>query len=197
MSASDSARYTRTAAALHWLVAALVLFMIALGWSMQAIPKLPVGPRVDAFNLHKSIGLSILALMVLRSAWRATHPPPPFGPMPGWQANTARAVHVLLYLCLFVQPLTGYLGSAFSGYPVRIFGVVLPAWAAKDDALKDAMSLAHLANSWVLVSALLLHLAGAMKHALADRDGSLRRIWPWRGRVAAAVVEAHGALTRR
>jgi len=190
MSASDSARYTRTAAALHWLVAALVLFMIALGWSMQAIPKVPVGPRVGAFNLHKSIGLSILALMVLRSAWRATHPPPPFGPMPRWQASTARAVHVLLYLCLFVQPLTGYLGSAFSGYPVRIFGGVLPAWAAKDDALKDAMSLAHLANSWVLVSALLLHLAGAAKHTLVDRDGSFRRMWPWRGRASAAMLEA-------
>ena len=68
MSSSDPQRYTTTAAALHWLVAALVLVMILLGWSMQAIPKIPVGPRVNAYNLHKSIGLSIMLLMVLRTA---------------------------------------------------------------------------------------------------------------------------------
>jgi cytochrome b561 len=190
LSGSDSGRYTRTAAVLHWSIAALVLFMIALGWSMQAIPKVPVGPRVDAFNLHKSIGLSLLALMVLRIAWRAGHPPPALGPMPRWQARTAVAVHALLYVCLFVQPLTGYLGSAFSGYAVKIYGVVLPVWAAKNEALKDAMSVAHLANSWVLVTTLALHLSGVAKHALVDRDGTLRRMWPWGGRAREPLLEA-------
>lgn len=189
MSNSDL-RYTATAATLHWIVAALVLFMIVLGWSMQAIPKVPVGPRVNAFNLHKSVGLIILALMVLRTAWRATHPAPSLPPMPRWQARTAHVVHFLIYLCLFIQPLTGYLGSAFSGYPVKIFGVVLPAWAPKNDTVKEAMSVAHLINSCVLSAVVTLHLAGALKHTLIDRDGLIRRMWPWRGRAREPMAQA-------
>jgi cytochrome b561 len=175
-----------TAIVLHWLIAAAVVGLIGWGWWMQTIPKLPVGPRVDAFNLHKSIGMTVLLLMLVRIAWRARHRPPPFTPMPRWQARLARAVHLLFYVCLIVQPVSGYLGSAFSGYPVRFFGLVLPAWAPKNDSLKDALSVVHLVNSWVLVGALALHFAGTVKHALLERDGSLRRIWPWTLHAAAA-----------
>jgi len=195
MSNSESSgRYTTTAVILHWLVAILVIGMIAFGWWMQEIPKEPVGQRVNAYNLHKSIGMTVLLLMLVRVLWRATHPPPGLPPMPQWQARTARTVHVLLYVCLFVQPLSGYLGSAFSGYPVKLFGVVLPAWAPKDAAVKDAMSLVHLCNSWVLVAALVLHLAGSLKHAVIDRDGAFRRIWPWAssGRDRAAEARSPG-----
>jgi cytochrome b561 len=181
-------RYTTTAAVLHWLIAVLVIGMIAFGWWMQEIPKDPVGPRVNAYNLHKSIGMSVLLLMLMRVLWRATHPPPGLPPMPVWQARTALAVHILLYVCLFVQPLSGYLGSAFSGYPVKLFGLVLPAWAPKDVAIKDAMRVVHLANSWVLVTALVLHFAGTLKHALVDRGRLFRRIWPWGDRAPPPVV---------
>lgn len=182
----DATRYTTTAIVLHWLIAAIVVGLIGWGWWLQTIPKLPVGPRVDAFNLHKSIGMTVLLLMLVRIAWRARHRPPPFTPMPRWQARLARAVHLLFYVCLIVQPVSGYLGSAFSGYPVRFFGLVLPAWAPKNDALKDTLSVVHLVNSGVLVGALALHLAGTVKHALLERDGSLRRIWPWTSYAAAA-----------
>ena len=179
-------RYTTTAIVLHWLIAAGVIVLIGWGWWMQTIPKLPVGPRVDAFNLHKSIGMTVLLLMLVRISWRARHRPPPLMPMPRWQAQLAQAVHVLLYICLIVQPMSGYLGSAFSGYPVRFFGIVLPAWAPKYDILKDAFGVVHLVNSWVLVGALALHVAGTVKHALLERDGSFRRIWPRTSRTAAA-----------
>ncbi len=178
--------YTTTAIVLHWLIGAAVIVLIGWGWWMQTIPKLPVGPRVDAYNLHKSIGMTVLLLMLVRIGWRARHRPPPFMPMPRWQAQLAQAVHVLLYVCLIVQPLSGYLGSAFSGYPVRFFGIVLLAWVPKHDMLKDAFSVVHLVNSWVLVGALALHVAGTVKHALLERDGSFRRIWPWTSRAAAA-----------
>ena len=176
---AGAARYTTTASVLHWLIAALVLAMIAWGWWMQEIPKTPVGPRVNAYNLHKSIGMAVLLLMLWRAQWRATHPPPGFLPMPRWQARAARTVHLLFYVCLIVQPLSGYLGSAVSGYPVKFFGLTLPAWASAHPALKDAMSSIHLGNSWVLVGALVLHVGASVKHAVIDRDGSLRRIWPW------------------
>ena len=189
----DATRYTMTAIVLHWLIAAAVIILIGWGWWMQTIPKLPVGPRVDAFNLHKSIGMTVLLLMLVRITWRARHLPPPLAPMPRWQAQLARAVHVLLYVCLIVQPLSGYLGSAFSGFPVRFFGIVLPAWAPKHDMLKDALSVVHLVNSWVLVGALALHVAGTVKHALLERDGSFRRIWPWPFRPGAVGRVARNA----
>ncbi|MEP6941500.1 MAG: cytochrome b [Betaproteobacteria bacterium] len=172
-------RYTSTAIVLHWLIAFVVISQIVLGWLMQEIPKVPVGPRVNAYNLHKSIGLTVLMLMALRLAWRATHAPPPPVAMPAWQVRAAWVSHWLLYACLFVQPLSGYLGSAFSGYPVRYFGLVLPAWAATSPTLKQVFENVHLVTSVVLVAAIALHVAAAFKHHLIDRDGLLYRM-RWR-----------------
>jgi cytochrome b561 len=177
MPPSDAdARYTRTAIVLHWLIALLVIGEFAWGWWMQQIPKQPPGPRVDAFNLHKSVGLVILALMVVRVLWWFGHRPPPFPPMPSWQAGVARATHFALYGLLLLQPLSGYLGSELSGYPVKFFGVVLPGWAGKNVPLKELLSVVHLATSWLIAATVALHVAGALKHALVDRDGLMARM---------------------
>jgi len=177
------ARYTSTAIVLHWLIAALVIVQFAWGWWMQDIPKVPVGPRVDAFNLHKSVGLTILALMVIRIAWRAGHRPPPLPPMPSWQATAARVTHIALYVLLVIHPLSGYLGSEFSGYPVKYFGIVLPSWAGKNVALKDFLSTMHLATSWAIAALVALHVGGALKHALVHRDRLLARMGIGRSRI--------------
>jgi len=178
-SRSDGAqtRYTRFAVALHWLVAAILIAQFSWGWWMQQIPKQPPGLRADAFNLHKSVGLVLLALMLIRLGWRLLHPPPPLTGLPAWQEKLAAATHRLLYVVLFVQPITGYLGSVFSGYPVKWFGMTLPAWGWASVPIKDAMSTIHLVNSFVLLALVLLHLAGALRHALA-RDGYVRRMFP-------------------
>jgi len=177
MSPSEVAapRYTTTAIALHWIIAVLVCVQFTWGWWMQDIPKQPVGPRVDAFNLHKSFGLVLFALMLFRLGWRIGHPPPPLPTMPRWQAWLASVTHVVLYAALLLMPLSGYLGSAWSGYPVKWFGVTLPAWAAKSDPLKDLMSGVHFTTSWILLTATLLHIAGAAKHGL-EGDGLLARM---------------------
>lgn len=169
-------RYTTVAIVLHWLIAALVMAQFAFGWWMQTIPKDPPGMRAGAFNLHKSVGLTILALMLLRLAWRLMHKPPALPSMPQWQALLARTVHIGLYVLLIALPLTGYLGSSFSGYPVKFFGITLPSWAAKNVAAKEWMSAAHLAIGWALAVAFTLHVAGAIKHAVLDRDGLLSRM---------------------
>jgi cytochrome b561 len=174
-------RYTRTAIVLHWTIAILVIGQFAWGWWMQEIPKLPAGPRAEAFNLHKSIGMTLLLLMALRLMWRSGHPAPPLPPMPSWQAAFARTTHVLLYVALIVQPLVGYLGSEVSGYPVRYFGMTLPGWAGKHADLKEFLSSVHLANSWLIATLVLMHVAGALKHALIDRDGLLTRMGIGRG----------------
>ena len=174
--ATTTARYTRTAVALHWLIAALFIGQFAWGWLMQEIPKSPPGLRADAFNVHKSIGLCVLGLMMFRLGWRIAHPPPALPALPAWQAHLARATHVALYVALLVQPLSGYLGSVWSGYPVKWFGITLPAWGARSPELKDAMSNVHLVTSFVLLALVLLHVAGALNHALR-RDGIVSRMW--------------------
>ena len=116
--------------------------------------------------------------MLVRLAWRASHPPPVLLSMPAWQVLAARINHGLLYVCLFVQPLTGYLGSAFSGYPVRYFGVLLPTWAAKNEAWKDLLANAHLANSCILAAAIAIHVLAALKHHFVDRDTVLASMLP-------------------
>lgn len=172
----ETPRYSRFAVAMHWIVAAIVLVQYPLGWLMQQIPKQPAGQRAEIFNVHKSIGLTILALMIVRLGWRLAHRPPALPPMVRWQAWLARANHAALYALLMALPLVGYLGSVFSGYPVRFFGIVLPSWAAKNPQLKDWMSAAHLFLAWALALAFALHIAGVLKHAWIDRDGLVRRM---------------------
>jgi cytochrome b561 len=190
------ARYTRFAVAMHWIVALVVFVQYPLGWLMQEIPKQPPGQRAEVFNLHKSIGLTILALMVVRLGWRLAHRPPSFPPMAAWQARLARLTHYTLYAALIALPLAGYLGSVFSGYPVKYFGITLPSWAAKNAAMKDLMSNVHLTLSWILAVAFALHLAGVVKHVLLERDGLLRRMSWGRGRGAAAPGKAVAGQSR-
>jgi len=174
---SSPVRYNRVAIALHWIVATLVIGQFALGWLMQEIAKQPPGARAAAFNFHKSLGLTLLALMLLRLTWRLTHKPPALpAAMPAWQSRLAHGTHWLIYATLIALPLVGYLGSEFSGYPVKYFGIALPAWLGKNPQAKDLMSLAHLTLTWVLAGAVTLHLAGVVKHGLVDSDGLLARM---------------------
>jgi cytochrome b561 len=169
-------RYTRLAVALHWLIAAVVVAQVTWGWLMQEIPKTPPGLRADAFNAHKSIGLCIFALMLVRLGWRLAHPPPP--PLPRiarWQTRAAKLTHSALYAALFVMPIAGYLGSVFSGYPVKWFGITLPGWYPKAPLLKAWMSDVHLFTSVVLVSLVALHVAAALHHAFRG-DGVMARM---------------------
>ena len=188
---AQSDRYTTPAIALHWVVAAIAVAQFALGWWMIEIPKEPPGERASAFNLHKSMGITIFILMAARIAWRATHPPPALPPMPRWQAVIARWNHMILYLALVALPVTGYLGSEFSGYPVRFFGLMLPSWAGKQPQLKELMSTVHYWTTWLIAAAFLAHLAGVLKHVWIDRDGLLSRMG-WNRPVAANSAQREG-----
>jgi cytochrome b561 len=116
-------RYTRTAVALHWLVAVLVLVMIGLGFWMGDIPR-GTPERTFYFNLHKSIGLTIAMVVLFRLWWRMKHPPPPLpATMPQWQMQASRISHALLYLCLVMMPLSGFSASQFTKYGVTYFGL--------------------------------------------------------------------------
>ena len=173
----SSNRYTRTAVVLHWLIAALLLVEVAQGWWMQEIPKQPPGLRADQFNLHKSVGLVLLALVLVRLGWRLLHSPPSMAGVARWQLRLAKINHAILYLAMFALPLSGYLGSVFSGYPIKWFGIALPLWGTANPAIKDFMSTVHLFVSWVLVACTALHIAGTFKHELAGEGVLARMAW--------------------
>jgi cytochrome b561 len=160
---------------LHWLLAVAVLAQLALGWWMLDIPKSPPGLRAGWFNLHKSIGLTVAAMTVFRLVWRAAHPVDQAQGLPRWQRLAAGLTHGALYLCLLVMPLSGYLGSSFSGYPVRFFGLVLPSWASAWPAGKQAMSSLHFAIAWLFMGLVALHIGAALWHLLR-RDGIAARM---------------------
>ena len=143
----EGVRYTRVAVVFHWLVAALVILELGWGWWMQEIPKQPPGQRADAFNLHKSIGLTVLLLMVARLGWRLAHPPPPLPPMPRVErAPRTRQSRASCTRAVFALTIGGYLGSAWSGFPVKFFGYTLPSWSAGQPALKEWASTVHLVS---------------------------------------------------
>ncbi|MGB2818418.1 MAG: cytochrome b [Burkholderiaceae bacterium] len=172
-------RYDRVAMALHWIIAVGVLSQIALGWWMIDIPKQPPGVRAYWFNVHKSIGITLGVLIVLRLSWRLTHRPPDLpASAAAWQARAARASHALLYVCMLAMPLAGYFGSVFSGYPIKYFGVTLPAWGWKDEALKDLFSAMHFTAALVFMLLIAVHVLAALKHWLIDRDGVFHRMLP-------------------
>jgi cytochrome b561 len=155
---------------LHWLLAVLLIYQLALGWWMLDLPKSPPGLRAGWFNLHKSIGISIGMLVLVRLAWRMGHAAPAHPALPAWQRRAAHASHVLLYACMLVLPLSGYLGSVFSGYPVKFFGSVLPPWAPAWPDGKAAMSALHLGAVWTFMALVAAHVAAALWH-WTRRDG--------------------------
>jgi cytochrome b561 len=170
--------YDRISKLLHWIVGLAVLAQFGLGCWMLDIPKDGSGARAWWFNLHKSIGLSLLAFVVIRLLWRVTHPAPlPPGALPRAQRLAASLTHWALYACMLLMPLSGYLGSSFTAYPIRYFGVALPHWGWDWPAAKAAMSALHAATAWALGVLVALHIAAAFWHLLR-RDGLFARMWP-------------------
>lgn len=160
---------------LHWAIAALVVLQWALG-SVIADMQANLS-NLWLFGLHKSLGVSILALMCLRLAWhRVSPPPPPLPGVPGWQIGLARGVHAGFYVLLIAVPLSGWIASGASGLDVVVFGgVVLPPLAPASIAIEDAFFLIHGLLTDLLLVLIALHVAGAVKRAWAG-DGTLGRM---------------------
>jgi cytochrome b561 len=178
-------RYTSVAIALHWVLAVGILLQIALGFYLGEVPRgLP--ERSAWVNFHKSTGVTLAVLILLRLGWRIAHAPPPLpASVPAWQRLAARASHALLYACMIGMPLTGYVASNFSKFGIKYFGLVLlPPWGGDDKAVYAVFNSTHKFLALVFVSLIALHAAAALKHALVDRDGVMRRMWFAGGRAA-------------
>ncbi len=171
-------RYTATAMALHWLIAALIVAGFTLGLSMIGLPL--SRQKLQWYAWHKWIGLTVWLFSAARLAWRWRHPPPPPpAAMAPWQVRAAGFVHGLLYALLLVIPLTGWLYSSASGVQVVYLGLVpLPDLVPRDRALADLLKSCHVGLNFTLLALVCLHVAAALKHHLVDRDAVLTRMLP-------------------
>lgn len=178
--ANPPERYDPVSIFFHWVMAMLILVLFLLGWYMVDLPK-GSSERTFFFTLHKSVGLTVALLLVLRLVWRwrAAGMPPAPGIAP-WQVWLAGITHRSLYVFMVVQPLSGYISSSFSGYPTRLWGVVLPQWADKNPELNQRFTDVHEASSVALCTLILLHVCGALWHFVGRHPSVLPRMWPAR-----------------
>ena len=190
-------RYTKTAVILHWLIALCIAAMFVLGWFMTDLSKdLPkqnafnlfdlgiftwnvdeaVSPRSFYFNLHKSIGLTILALIVVRILWRVTHKPPAaLATYKAWERKLATSAHHLLYLLMIALPVSGLIMAIYSKYGVKWFG--MPFIAGLDNnPMREVFEASHEIIGIIMLSILALHVLGGLKHKFVDKDDTMKRM---------------------
>ena len=163
---------------LHWLVAVLVVAMAWLGLTMGELPNGP--DKVATYALHKSIGLTILALVVLRLAWRLhAGAPRPLAGTPAWQERIAAFTHGALYLLLLAMPLSGWMLNSAAGFPLQWFGLLdVPALVGEHPDLHERAEAMHELLFWIMALLVLAHVAAAVFHHVFLRDATLARMLP-------------------
>lgn len=169
-------RYSPLAQTLHWVVVALIIGQWALAEVAEEADSKVLALALLA--LHKSFGMTILMLAVIRLVHRFTSVQPALpGAMPSWQKKTADCLHAALYLLIFLLPLSGWLGSSAASYSVSWFNVfVFPNLVAADDALKTFFFTVHEWSWRALCAIALIHLLAAFKHQFIDKDSILSQI---------------------
>jgi cytochrome b561 len=186
--ASPAERFSRIAILLHWAVALGILGNVALALSVDYLPDDWVRPVIDT---HKSIGITVLGLALLRVLWRVSHQPPRLpDSFKNWERSAAHVAHVLLYIVMLGLPLSGWLhDSAWKDaatHPMTLFhfvpwpriGFVMRLDPALKEYMHDVFGAVHTWFAYALYALLALHIGGALKHELIDRHSVLRRMWP-------------------
>jgi cytochrome b561 len=179
---SDATHWGSLAKFFHWTVVVLILVQATIGLVMVNLPKKP--NIIPVYTFHKSLGLTIFAVAVLRLAWRAFDRRPDEPPsVPHWQVVGARIGHALLYALIFAVPLSGWLfDSATALRPLRWFGLfdVPSLTGGPDPDLKAFAQGAHFWLFWTVVVVAAGHATAALIHHFHDRDAVLARMLPWR-----------------
>lgn len=192
---SSAVRYDGVAIALHWLTALAVLALIALGLIMTDLPN-SSAMKFSLFQWHKSLGITVLALTLVRIAWRLGHRPPALpDAMPAWEKLAAQAGHVALYVLLVGLPLTGWAVVSASplNIPTLLYGVIpwphLPVLSTLADKkpVAEAFEGVHSAAAWILIVLLVVHVGAALRHHWALGDDVMRRMLPRPGSSARRV----------
>jgi len=171
-------RYSRTARLLHWGTALIVLLIIALGiWIVWAPPE-NEALKLRLYNIHESLGITILLVTIFRLFWRWRHPPPPIHPpLPSMLQRAATASHRMLYALLLVQPVLGLLATNAWGFPLTAYGLIpVPSPIGKNEDWAPLLSTLHDSVGFLLAGLVVLHVGAALWHHAARGDDTLRRM---------------------
>src|SRR5215213_6222446 len=182
-------RYGGVAIAFHWLIAAAIVFMLGLGLYMTSLEDTDPW-AFPLFQLHKSIGLTILTLSLARLLWRFANPVPQLPVhMKSWELSAARASHWALYVLMIAIPIMGWatVSAAPLAVPTRWFGLfewphisfLADLARAEKRIVEGRLAAVHAALAFSMLTLAVLHAAAALKHHLKDRDDVLKRILPW------------------
>lgn len=163
---------------LHWLIVLLILGMGTVGLLMTQMRNSP--DKIQLYVLHKSFGLTVLALITLRLLWRLyAGAPAPVPGTPHWQERIASLTHGALYALVFAMPISGWVVNSAAGFPLRWFNLFnLPAIAGKSESLHDLATEVHEWLFWTLIALATVHAAAAIYHHLFQRDATLARMLP-------------------
>ena len=189
--------YSKTAKVLHWLIAIGIFGMFALGWFMSDLPKEApkqiaydlfnlgvytwnlteeISPRTFYFNLHKSIGVTILALIFIRILWRITHRPPALlDSYKVWERKLASGAHHLLYLLMVALPISGIIMATYSKYGIKWFGVPFIK-GLDNNPMRELFKEVHEIIGLIIFLVIIVHIIGALKHKFIDKDDTLKRM---------------------
>jgi len=168
--------YSRLQRLLHWLIAALLLCQFLVSWFMPHIGRKTVPGLL--INLHFSLGLLILLLMVPRLRLRLRHPVPldASDAVSGWETRLALGTHRLFYLVLLVVPLFGWAAASTRGFDVTLFGLPMPALSPQGSSLAHLAGDVHVWIMWGLIGVVALHAGAALYHRVVRQDGVLARM---------------------
>jgi cytochrome b561 len=171
---TDRVQYDTTAKVFHWLIVALLVVQYSIGWLMPDVHRGPPGvPMV----FHISFGFLNLVLIVLRFAWRLTHPVAPDSSLSPLQRRASEAVHWLLYALVFATTMTGWLFVSMRGWSIALFFVVpLPMLTAKDSQFASVIGHLHEPLEWALIVMIGIHVASALAHVFIYRDNIMQRM---------------------
>lgn len=170
MLTNDAHHYGLISKLLHWLIALMILTLIAVGIYMTGLDK-EDPTRGQIYSLHKAFGVTVLGLAVLRILWvRLSQPPELPAGLQDWEKTLSKLVKGLMYLLMLAVPLAGYLLSNSAGKPVSYFGLFeLPAVVGKNSDWAEVFGEVHEIFAFVLLGLVGLHLAGALKHRFLDK----------------------------
>lgn len=193
----NNTRYTKTAVFLHWLIAIGIFGMFVLGWYMSDLPKdapkqmaydlfnwgiytwqltEEASPRSFYFNLHKSVGITIFGLIIIRIIWRFTHKPPALlSSYKAIERKLATYAHYLLYIFMVALPFTGLKTAIYSKYGVKWFGMDFIA-GVEDKAVREFYKEAHEIVGIIILVIIAIHILGALKHKFIDKDDTIKRM---------------------
>ena len=176
---SSPRRYSAVAQGFHWIIAGLIVTQFTLAWMAD---DLPLGMhKLALLARHKSFGMTVLMLAVLRLLWRLFNRPPelPAG-MSKVEAFLAKSTHILFYILLFAMPLTGWLMSSAKNYSVSWFGrFTWPDLIGKNERAFELLKTTHQTLSWLLFALAILHILAALKHHFWNKDDVLKRMLPF------------------